>query len=202
VRVRVTGAEAFGAGPMRLDRGMDALAGSLITTFDYIWDRLAGRLGGLTDEEYFWEPVAGCWSLRQGDDGRWRLDGGGGGGPAPDPAPVTTIAWRLGHLGAMAVGGFADHRFGDAKLTVELIDFPSRADTVPGFLDEHYQAWRAGLVSLTPGEWSAPLGPFWGPYADASTIDLALHVLDEVTHHGAEVGLLRDLYACRSSLQG
>lgn len=45
--------------------------------------------------------------------GRWRLDGGGGGGPAPDPVPVTTIAWRLGHAGGMAVGGFADRRFGD-----------------------------------------------------------------------------------------
>jgi hypothetical protein len=107
--------------PMRLDRGMDALAGPLITTFDYAWARLTGRLSGLTDEEYFWEPVAGCWSLRQGQDGRWHLDGGGGGGPAPDPAPVTTIAWRLGHLGGMAVGGSANRRFGDAKLTTDQI---------------------------------------------------------------------------------
>ena len=83
---------------MRLDRGMDAIADSLITTFDYVWARLTSRLTRLTDEEYFWEPVSGCWSLRPGDDGRWRLDGGGGGGPAPDPVPVTTIAWRLGHL--------------------------------------------------------------------------------------------------------
>jgi hypothetical protein len=74
---------------MRLDRGMDTVTDSLITTFDYVWDRLAGRLSGLTDEEYFWEPVAGCWSLRQDDQGRWQLDGGGGGGPAPDPAPAT-----------------------------------------------------------------------------------------------------------------
>jgi hypothetical protein len=27
-----------------------------------------------------------------------------------------------------------------------------------------------------------------------------MHVLDEVIHHGAEVGLLRDLYAHRSSM--
>lgn len=52
---------------LRLDRGMDATPGSLITAFDYVWARLTGRLIGLTDEEYFWEPVAGCWSLRQGD---------------------------------------------------------------------------------------------------------------------------------------
>lgn len=30
-------------------RGMDSIAGSLITTFDYVWAHLAGRLGGLTD---------------------------------------------------------------------------------------------------------------------------------------------------------
>jgi hypothetical protein len=181
---------------------MDAAGSSLITAFDYIWARLTGRLAGLTDAEYFWEPVAGCWSLRQGEDGRWRLDGGGGGGPAPDPAPVTTIAWRLGHLGGMAVGGFADRRFGDGKLTVEQLDFPASAAAVPGFLDAHYQSWRAGLAGLSAGQWAAPLGPAWGPYAAANTLDLALHVLDEVVHHGAEVGLLRDLYASRSALRG
>jgi hypothetical protein len=187
---------------MRLDRGMDAITGPLITAFDYVWDRLTGRLTGLTDEEYFWEPVAGCWSLRQGGDGRWHLDGGGGGGPAPDPVPVTTIAWRLGHLGGVAVGGFADRRFGAGTLATERIDFPSCAAAVPGFLDEHYRAWRAGLTSLSPSEWAAPLGPAWGPYADASTVDLTLHVLDEVIHHGAEAALLRDLYSHRSSLHG
>ena len=187
---------------MRLDRGMEDVASSLITTFDYVWGRLTGRLNGLTDDEYFWEPVAGCWSLRPNSAGRWQLDGGGGGGPAPDPAPVTTIAWRLGHLGGMAVGGFADRRFGDGRLTVAQIDFPPCASAVPGFLDAHYRTWRAGLAELSPAGWAAPLGPSWGPFAEANTVDLALHVLDEVIHHGAEAGLLRDLYLHRSSLHG
>ena len=178
---------------------MDATAGSLITAFDYVWDRLTKRLSGLTDEEYLWEPVAGCWSLRQGGDGRWHLDGGGGGGPAPDPAPVTTIAWRLGHLGGMAVGGFADQLFGDGTLTIERIDFPPSAAAVPAFLDQHYRAWRAGLTGLQPGDWTAPVGQAWGPYSESSTLDLALHVLDEVIHHGAEIGLLRDLYLHRQT---
>jgi hypothetical protein len=185
---------------MGLDQDMDAIAGSLITTFDYVWARLTGRLAGLTDEEYFWEPVAGCWSLRQGDSGRWQLDGGGGGGPAPDPVPVTTIAWRIGHLGGMAVGGFASSRFGDGTLTIDALNFPPHAAGVPGFLDEHYRTWRAGLTGLSPAEWTAPLGAAWGPYAESNTVDLTLHVLDEVIHHGAETGLLRDLYAHRSSL--
>jgi DinB superfamily len=181
---------------------MDATAGSLITAFDYVLGRLTSRLTGLTDEEYLWEPVEGCWSLRPGGDGRWQLDGGGGGGPAPDPVPVTTIAWRLGHLGGIAVGGFANRRFGDGTLTTGQIDFPPRAAAVPRFIDEHYRNWRAGLTRLSPGEWAAPMGPSWGPYAEANTVDLALHVLDEVIHHGAEVGLLRDLYSHRASLHG
>jgi len=171
---------------------------SLIAAFDYVWARLTERLSGLTDEEYFWEPVPGCWSLRQDGQGRWRLDGGGGGGPAPDPAPVTTIAWRLGHLGAMAVGGFSNRRFGDGTLTTARISLPPGAAAVPGFLDEHYRNWRAGMAALSPDGWTAPLGPSWGPYAESDTVDLALHVLDEVVHHGAEVGLLRDLFAHRS----
>ena len=187
---------------MRLDRGMDTIAGSLITAFDYVWGRLTGRLAGLTDDEYFWEPVAGCWSLRQGGNRRWHLDGGGGGGPAPDPVPVTTIAWRLGHLGGIAVGGFARRRFGDGALTTGQIAFAPTAADVTAFLDEHYRNWRSGLTGLTPAEWAAPLGPPWGPYAEDNTVDLALHVLDEVIHHGAEVALLRDLYSHRSSLRG
>jgi hypothetical protein len=41
-----------------------------------------------------------------------------------------------------------------------------------------------------------------GPYADSSTVDLALPVLDEIIHQGAEVGLLRDLYQHRGALRG
>ncbi|MFD8749095.1 hypothetical protein [Streptomyces sp. NPDC059616] len=36
------------------------------------------------------------------------------------------------------------------------------------------------------------LGP--GGWADETYLKLALHALDEVAHHGGEIGLLRDLY--------
>jgi DinB superfamily len=180
-------------------RAVTDIAISLVNAFDYVWDRLTTRLEGLTDDEYLWEPVAGCWSLRADGEGRWRLDGAGGGGPAPDPVPVTTIAWRLGHLGGLALGGFANRRFGDGSLTAESIDFPGRATDVGAFLDGRYRSWRHGLVGLDAAGWEAPLGELWGAYAEDTTVDLALHVLDEVVHHGAEVGVLRDLYAHRDT---
>lgn len=39
-----------------------------------------------------------------------------------------------------------------------------------------------------------------GPYAEGTRVSWVLHVLDEVIHHGAEVGLLRDLYRYRLGL--
>jgi hypothetical protein len=173
---------------------------SLLRTFDYIFARTLERVDGLTDDEYFWEPVPDCWTLRQGADGRWSLDGGGGGGPAPDPVPITTIAWRIGHLGGLALGGFATMRFG-ADLPQQAKEFPGSASGVKTFLEANYQAWRDALGDLDETGWNAPLGPSWGEYADDNTFDLALHILDEVVHHSAEVGLLRDLYSQRASLR-
>jgi hypothetical protein len=181
---------------------MTGIGDSIISVFDYAWERITGRLEGLTDDEYFWEPVAGCWSLRRGDDGRWELDGGQFGHPPPDPAPVTTIAWRIGHFGGMAVGGFTNRLFGTGEMTVAGPGYPPHAAGVPAFLDAHYQRWRAGMAGLDAQGWMTPLGPSWGPYAEDKKVDLALHVLDEVVHHGAEVGLLRDLYPHRSTPRG
>jgi len=43
------------------------------------------------------------------------------------------------------------------------------------------------------------LGEAWGPYADSTVLALALHAQREVTHHGAEIALLRDLFRARPS---
>ena len=64
--------------------------------------QLRARLDGLTDDEYFWEPVADCWNVRPRGTGTAPIQAGSGAMtvdfafPAPEPAPVTTIAWRLG----------------------------------------------------------------------------------------------------------
>jgi hypothetical protein len=182
------------------DAGSPGIGRSIVTAFDFVWARFTARLEGLGNDEYFWAPVPGCWSLRRDHDGRWTLDGEGGRAQAPDPPPITTIAWRVGHVGGLALGGFAARRFAGTELALADIEFPGRATDVLPFLERNYASWRDGMVALDDAAWWSPLGPSWGTYGDASTVDLAFHAFDELVHHGAEIGLLRDLYRHRSAL--
>ncbi len=175
---------------------MTDAARPILRAYDVAWGRLRDRLEGLSDDELFWEPAPGSWSVRRGADGAWAIDGGGG-GPGPTPAPVTTIAWRVVHVGAGALGGFTGLRFGDGWPDVAA-GMPTAADEVVPFLEARYRGWVDALAGLDDAGWTAPLGEGWGEYARDSTIDLALHVLDEFVHHAAEVALVRDLYRSRA----
>jgi DinB superfamily len=172
--------------------------------FDYVWHRFRSRLTGLEDAEYFWEPVADCWSVREAADGRWVIDGAGGdvsAGPPPDPAPVTTIAWRIGHIGLTFIG-FGDRLFDTGAIGLDDVTMPGSAAAAVSFLERSYHTyWRDKFAEITADRWWQPIGPAFGPYGTNSTADLALHVLDEFSHHAAEIGLLRDLYANRATLR-
>ena len=43
-----------------------------------------------------------------------------------------------------------------------------------------------------------PCGPAEGPWAERPRAELVLHINRELIHHGAEIALLRDLYAHRN----
>jgi hypothetical protein len=156
--------------------------------------QLRTRLDGLTDDEYFWEPVDGCWTVRRGEDGSYRPDWQV---PEPAPAPVTTIAWRLCHLVGPVVGMRISNHFGDATWDVQLVDWPATADDALALLDDTYDAWRDGVAGLGDEGLAKAVGPAEGPHADRTFAALILHINREVIHHGAEVALLRDLYRAR-----
>ena len=169
---------------------MSVAWGPLITgQLEFYWDvHLKPRLHGLTDDEYFWEPVLGCWNVRQTTAGVFVMEDAF---PAPEPPPVTTIAWRMAHI---AVGCFADR----AGL---FFDVPDDADTIPGtakdavaFLDETYHRWYDNIAALDEAQLATPLGPNGGPYAEEPMAAMIVHINREVIHHGAEIGVLRDLY--------
>jgi hypothetical protein len=175
----------------------------VVDQLGFYWDySLWPRLRGLTDEEYYWEPVAGCWSVRPDADGRFVSDGSGPGGD-PDPPPVTTLAWRIAHI---AVGVFhtrASTFFGDGSVPADADMFDPRHQpqslppTAAGAVDllrSSYEWWRDGLLSLDEKAFTSPLGPRGSYFAEHSMAQLALHLNRETMHHGGEIGLLRDLY--------
>lgn len=57
-----------------------------------------------------------------------------------------------------------------------------------------YHFWQDLLEELPAASWWEPLGPIAHEYAESSKAALVLHNLDEQIHHGAELGVLRDLY--------
>lgn len=164
---------------------------SLLETFDVAAQRLAGRLVGLSDEEYRWEPAPGCWNIHQDATGAWAPDGTE---PAPEPAPLTTIAWRTYHLGGQVLSGFADWVGNGEPPFSSHPNVPNTALEATAFLENHYARWRSGMAAFPVSRLWDPIGEVFGPYAQASAFDLMLHVLDEYVHHAAEIALLRDLY--------
>ena len=95
------------------------------------------RLDGLTDDEYFWEPAPGAWNIRPRETSRTSMAAGAGDlvidfeFPEPDPPPITTIAWRLGHV---IVGIFGSR---------ERVPLRRSADRLPNRRVAGDRRWRA-----------------------------------------------------------
>lgn len=160
----------------------------------HVWRRTIERLDGLSDEEYLWEPVHDCWSVRRAADGTYRADWA----PAADPAPFTTIAWRLCHL-TSCYGSRRNAEWlglpAEGGATFEQLDpVPRTATAAIESLSAARARWSAVLGSLSDAAWTEKLGPVAGPFAEADKAGFVLHMVDEFIHHAAEVALLRDLW--------
>jgi hypothetical protein len=226
----------------------------LLNQFDQAREMAQVRLTGLGDEEYLWEPVPGCWSIRCRDEaatprafgpGEWVLDLGdpdipaneyaevarqaaGGmtvakiaddwsvsverveqilahtGAPEPDETPVTTIAWRLGHLHFCFAGGW-EWTFGERRQEPKLlVDFtPSAALALERFW-ALIDRWRDSVAAVTDEQLDT-VGFSQYPYG-SDPDDPFITVLSgahlEFIHHMAEIALLRDLWRARSTTPG
>ncbi len=179
----------------------------LLLQLTWHWEnQLRPRLTGLTDEEYLWEPVTGCWNVRPRREattpmavgaGDWVLDFAL---PEPKPVPVTTIAWRIGHLLVGVFGSRNASHFGGPPVDYPSFHYPWRAQDALDQLDEMYAVWVAGVGALTPDELAAPCGEHG--FETSTMAALVLHIHREVIHHGAEIAVLRDLYAWRTAPAG
>jgi hypothetical protein len=192
----------------------------LLEQYDLATERLLGRLAGptsdsgdgnpvevptMTDAEYLWEPVAACWSVRRRSDGpgpgavkligagEWGRDGAP---ESPLPPPFTTIAWRLDHLSESLIGR-ASHLGGDR--TFDRAAYEPRGDAA-GAVDRFRDAaaeWRRVLLGIDEADYDRTgLSSYpYGSDADETFLSNVWWQNQEVLHHGAEIALLRDLFA-------
>jgi uncharacterized damage-inducible protein DinB len=153
------------------------------------------RVEGLSDEEFWWEPVSNCWTVRRQPSGRWMVD-------YPDehpvPGPFTTIAWRLDHLAESKVM-YHEYAFGPGRLTWPEIDSAHTAADAIAML-EHGQALLVSALSeLTDADLDAPRMTNWGE--EWPSWRVLWTMVDHDLHHGGEIGVLRDLYRERNMIQ-
>jgi uncharacterized damage-inducible protein DinB len=165
--------------------------------------KILQALAEITDDEFFWEPCAGCWTLHHRSEalterpdgaGNWVLDGKWD--PPPHPAPVTTIAWRTVHVAAINYV-YWDYAFGPATATFDL-EMPSNAQDAVAWLAASQQPLLATLRTLHDEELDRPRRTNWGEQWPTSRHFTTL--INEQVHHGAEISLLRDLYRNRATL--
>ncbi|HSZ98829.1 MAG TPA: DinB family protein [Streptosporangiaceae bacterium] len=165
-------------------------------------DSLRRILDGVGEDEFFWEPVGGCWTVhRRSEDrgvsvdgrGEWVLDYD----PSrPGPPPFTTMAWRTVHI---AGGNYVywDYAFGSASLTFDL-ELPGDVIEATDWLFASHELWTGELAALTDADLDrkvpSPRGEPWPLHRLFATL------ITEQVHHGAEISLLRDLFRCRDSL--
>ena len=164
---------------------------------------------GMTDSEYLWEPVAGCWSIRPArltvdpanrafpeDD--WDRDIVY---PDPSPAPFTTIAWRMSHLinsMFVAAAALAGRRRRDGCLEENWPQNRLVARTAAAAASRWEEV--ADLLRSLAGDASEesldrPERVWWAPQDPAPVFDhVVFYGYFEPASHGAEVRLLRDLY--------
>lgn len=173
----------------------------LLDQLDWHWrSQVRARFEGLSDAEYFWEPVPGCWSVRRRGESLAPMAVGSGDYtidfalPEPDPAPVTTIAWRLGHIIVGVFGPRSAAHFGGPPVDYESFAYAGTAAEALRQLDGAYARWTEGVRGLGSDGLALPCGPAEGPFADHPMAALVLHINREAIHHSAEIALLRDLY--------
>jgi DinB superfamily len=163
--------------------------------------------GPLTDEEYLWEPAPGAWSLRRRGQtmsprpfgpGEWLLDNAAG---DPDPTPVTTIAWRLGHLHADFAARW-EWTFGARRQPPDtLVDFSPSAVVALERFWATMDRWRASVATVTDEQLNT-VGFGQSPKTSDPEVPFITAIWDanvEFIHHMAEIALLRDLYRTRST---
>jgi hypothetical protein len=164
---------------------------SLLANIGFRWNALIrSRLEGISDDEYMWEPVAGCPSVRPDAAGGYIADPIG-----PAEFPLGNIAWRMAHLASsLSNHPVAAVAFGGGWAKPQLAEPAGTAADAIDRLDSAYSHWHSTVASLSDADLARRLGRAAGQYAESTVLDLILHIQAEALQRGADLCLLRDLH--------
>jgi hypothetical protein len=155
------------------------------------------HVDGLTDDAYFWEPGPRCWSVRPraaavspAPCGRrdWVIDGEW---PLTTDPPLATIAWRIVHLAAWTEI-YRDWTFGSATQSYDTIDIPSDAAASVRWLHRAQDSFMTAVGAADDLDFEKTWAVHWGENFAIGA--LVWQIAVEHVHHGAEIGVLRDLH--------
>jgi DinB superfamily len=140
----------------------------------------------LTDDELTWAPASGCWSVAVDHDGTRSLEFVFG----VDQPPVTTIEWRLGHVGIWTIA-YHDWIFDDVTTRGEDVEIPAGADRMVSWLHDAQDRFTTATAALEDAQLDVDRRTQWDGLLPVWQLVWA--IVAEHFHHGAEIGLLRDL---------
>jgi DinB superfamily len=173
--------------------------------------------GGLTDDEFHWEPLPGSWGVHPASEARtatpfvtgaWAADFDAGIATAAVEGrasePLTTIAWLLWHVGSLPgrlveldfLGG--GHTTDSGWVSPYIAPHPvfTTADEAVATMRDGWRALDRALHEATDEQLEVPTR-FWG-YGGPGPETIGAHVvaaaLSEVSHHATQVCVLRDLH--------
>jgi DinB superfamily len=159
--------------------------------FDLTWSLLDGHLGALQDDDYLWEPVDGCWTVREVSPGVWLPDWEE---PEPVPAPPSTIGWVAWHIGWWWTETIA-RASGSVPPSRSEIGWPGSASATATWLNGLRTSWLGVLDRLTEDDLEA-IAPYpWQDRQDRTVAHMIGWVNAELMKNAAEIGNLRFLRA-------
>jgi len=158
------------------------------------FDHVRWLLEDVDEADCFWEPAFPCWSVRRREaaargwgTGDWVCEDAW---PAPDPLPVTSIAWRMAHLAAWT-DVYRNWTFEDQSFNLARFDVPGTRDGLAEWLCSAQDRFRAEVDVLDDAQLAEPRPAHWGAHLPIHRLVSTMAI--EHIHHGAEIGLLRDL---------
>ncbi|GKQ37044.1 DinB family protein [Streptomyces sp. A012304] len=154
---------------------------------DLTWSLFEYHLERLEAEDFLWEPVAHCWTLRPDGAGGWVPDWAD---TEPDPVPLPTIGWLSWHLGWW-LGVATDQLRGRTPRERADVRWPGPGEPAVAWLRGLREEWTAAVDALTDADLARPVAFPWPPDSGHTVAHLLAWAEAELMKNVAEMGQLR-----------